>query len=130
MSKRILVVDDDAAIQSLLQDLLEEEAYEVDVAWDGLHAWNKLMTTAEMYDVIVLDLQMPRMDGLRLIQLLRRLRDTLLCSILVLSSDRDAIQQAISMGICHALVKPFDLDAVLAQISCCLGERGCNASAS
>ncbi len=119
MSKRILVVDDDQAIQATLQELLESEGYEVDIASDGLIALEKLDHPCENYDRVLLDLSMLHMDGLQLIQALRCQQEALLLSIIVLSGDRDAIQQAVGMGIHHFLVKPFDLGTLLALVSTC-----------
>jgi CheY-like chemotaxis protein len=72
MEKRILVVDDDRDMQALLQDLLASEAYEVDTAHDGLIALEKLVHRRERYELILLDLTMPRMNGLQLIQVLQQ----------------------------------------------------------
>jgi DNA-binding response OmpR family regulator len=117
MNKRILVVDDDYNIRSVLQEVLEEEAYEVDTASDGFIAWNKLTLQPGKYDVILLDIHMPRLNGLQLIQELQNQQKETSLSVVVLSSDEEAIQQALHMGVCHALKKPFDLEAILALIS-------------
>jgi CheY-like chemotaxis protein len=117
MSNRILVVDDDQTICDLLQEVLEEEAYEVDTASDGLIAWEKLVQKPGSYKAILLDIRMPRLDGLQLLQILREQQQISLPSVVVLSSDYDGIQQAIGMGACHALEKPFDLEAILAMVS-------------
>lgn len=119
MGKRILVVDDDQGICLLLRDLLEGEAYEVDLARDGLTAWEKLTLVPGAYEAVVLDVHLPRLDGLQLIQMLRDWREAMLGIILVASSDVDAIQQARAMGVGRALSKPFDLEEVLAQVAIC-----------
>lgn len=119
MRQRILVVDDDQNIRSILRELLEDERYEVDTATDGLMALEKLDRQWGRYEAVLLDVSMPQMDGLQLIQLLRQQTEAWLQSIVVLSADHDALSQAVRMGICHVLVKPFDLEAVLAQVSDC-----------
>jgi CheY-like chemotaxis protein len=87
MNRRILVVDDDSNIRSVLQELLKEEAYEVDSASDGFIAWNKLALQGERYDVILPDIHMPRMNGLQLIQALQnQQRETTLKERLLSSS--------------------------------------------
>lgn len=59
---------------------------------------------------------MPRMGGLQLLQAMQRQDLVGLSAIIALSSDVVALQQAIAMGICHALSKPFDLEALLALV--------------
>jgi len=116
MNKRILVADDDLAIRSLLRELLEE-AYEVETASDGLVAWERLSRHPGSYEAIVLDMHMPRMNGLQLIQTLREQQGVVMHSVIALSSDSEALQQAAGMGVSHMLEKPFDLEAVLALVA-------------
>lgn len=70
MNKRVLVVDDNQTIRSLLQELLEDEAYEVDTAPDGFIAWEKLAQQPGKYEAILLDMHLPGLDGLQLLQAL------------------------------------------------------------
>jgi len=119
MKKRILVVDDDRDMQALLQDLLESEAYEVDTANDGLIALEKLVHQRERYEVILLDLTMPRMNGLQLIQVLKQQEEAWVRKIIVVSGNQDAVQQAIWLGIRSFLAKPFDLETLLELVSSC-----------
>jgi CheY-like chemotaxis protein len=119
MKKRILVVDDDRDMLALLQDLLESEAFEVDTAHDGLIALEKLVHRQEQYEVILLDLTMPRMNGLQLIQVLRQQEETCLRKIIVVSGNQAAVQQAIWLGIRSFLAKPFDLETLLELVSSC-----------
>ena len=121
MTKRILVIDDDQDIQALLQDLLESEAYEVDTAHDGLIALEKLAQRQERYEVILLDLTMPRMNGLQLIQVLRQQGAVCLRKIIVVSGNQDAMQQATQLGIHSSVAKPFDLETLLELVSRCHG---------
>ena len=119
MEKRILVVDDDRDMQALLQDLLKSEAYEVDTATDGLIALEKLVHQREQYEVILLDLTMPQMNGLQLIKVLRQQEETCLRKIIVVSGNQDAMQEAIWLGIRSCLAKPFDLETLLDLVSNC-----------
>lgn len=120
--KRILIVDDDQGIRTCLQEALESEAYEVETVEDGLTAWEKLSLQCENYAMILLDLAMPRMSGIQLIQLLQQRGDGWLLPIIVLSADEDAIQRVLGMGIRHALTKPFDLERLLGLVDICRGE--------
>ena len=115
IDKRILVVDDDQQMQSLLQDLFEDVAYKVDTASDGEYAL-ELLARQPSYGAILLDLHMPRMDGLQFLQALQQDQEAPLSSIIAYSGDRHAIQQAVGMGIRCVLTKPFDLEHVLSLV--------------
>ena len=117
MNKYILVVDDDVHMRSILQSVLESEAYSVDTASDGLIALDKLTHLQEMPAVILLDLNLPRMNGLQLIEALRQQEVACLDSIIALSGDTDALQQASRLGIERCLAKPFDLERLLGLVS-------------
>ncbi|QJW97686.1 hybrid sensor histidine kinase/response regulator [Frigoriglobus tundricola] len=74
--KRVLVVDDSITVREVERQLLLHKGYEVAVAVDGVDGWNKVR--AEPYDMLVSDIDMPRMNGLQLVQAVRadeRLRD-------------------------------------------------------
>lgn len=68
--KRILVVDDSLTVRELQRKLLLNRGYEVTVAVDGMDGWNALR--AEDFDLLITDIDMPRMDGIELVSLLRR----------------------------------------------------------
>lgn len=119
MDEHILVVDDDDEIRALLQDLLEGEMYIVDTANDGRSALDKIIHQRVKYTVILLDLAMPGMNGLQLIQLLRQREETRLYSIIALSADQEALRVAANLGIRQCLAKPFDLETILTLVSSC-----------
>ena len=114
--KRIFVVDDDHEVRSCIQELLEEESYEVETAIDGVDALDHLGHQRNVYDMILLDVTMPRLNGLQVLQTLQEQDSTLLRSIVVLSGDEEALQQAAGMGVGNTLKKPFDLDVLLALV--------------
>jgi two-component system sensor histidine kinase and response regulator WspE len=68
--KRVLVVDDSLTVRELERKLLLNRGYEVAVAVDGMDGWNALR--AEDFDLLITDIDMPRMDGIELVTLLRR----------------------------------------------------------
>ncbi|MCF5211081.1 response regulator, partial [Pseudomonas syringae] len=78
--KRVLVVDDSLTVRELERKLLVSRGYEVSVAVDGMDGWNALR--AEDFDLLITDIDMPRMDGIELVTLLRR--DTRLQSLPVM----------------------------------------------
>ena len=68
-AKRILVVDDSITVRELERQLLHSRGYEVDVAVDGMDGWNAFRSTP--YDLVVSDVDMPRMDGIGLVTLIK-----------------------------------------------------------
>ena len=117
MNKYILVVDDDVRMRAMLQQVLESEAYIVDTASDGSIALDKILHQSEMPDVILLDLNMPGMNGLLLIETLRQRKEACLETIIAFSGSMDALEQALGLGIHRCLAKPFDLETLLELIS-------------
>jgi two-component system, chemotaxis family, sensor histidine kinase and response regulator WspE len=86
--KRVLVVDDSLTVRELERKMIESLGYTVDVAVDGMDGWNAMR--AGRYDLVVTDVDMPRMDGIELVTLIKR--DAALKSIpvmIVSYKDRD-----------------------------------------
>jgi two-component system chemotaxis sensor kinase CheA len=87
---RVLVIDDSATTRSLVRSILESAGYDVAVAVDGAEAWAKLQQT--LPDLVVSDVDMPRMDGFALCEAVRRsprTRDLPIVLVTALGSDRD-----------------------------------------
>ena len=81
MKRRVLVVDDEENIRLLFKEELEEEGYEVDTASNGLEALDKVK--ASSFDVIVLDIKMPVMDGIQALNAIKNMnkdQPVILCS--------------------------------------------------
>ncbi|SRR5579884_80168 len=114
-SGRVLVVDDDAGIQELLALALTSEGYEVLVARDGLDALEKL--EGFIPDVIILDLMMPRMDGLAFGEVLRErgLRGRI--PILVLSAAAGGHDTVAQLKPEAYVDKPFSLPDFLQKVA-------------
>jgi CheY-like chemotaxis protein len=93
-SVRILVVDDDAAIRHLMATILADEGFEVDGAVDGVDALGKL--AAGTYDVVVSDLEMPRLDGLFLLREIRRRGNGI--PVIIQTAHADARHESILCG--------------------------------
>ncbi|MFF0063783.1 response regulator transcription factor [Streptomyces sp. NPDC005279] len=111
---RILIVDDEPAVREALQRSLSFEGYGTEVAVDGVDA----LARAEAYspDLIVLDIQMPRMDGLTAARRLRAAGST--TPILMLTA-RDTVGDRVTgldAGADDYLVKPFELDELFARV--------------
>ena len=110
----VLVVDDDPDILDAICDILEGEGYRVSRARHGLEALDRV--EEERPAIILLDLMMPVMDGLTFAQALRRRGDQAGIPIVVISADGNP-QRAAAVGAQGYLAKPFDIDALLAQVS-------------
>jgi DNA-binding response OmpR family regulator len=112
-SARVLVVEDDDAIAQVLQRSLRMEGYEVRVADDGIAALDQ--AHAFLPDLVILDLGLPRLDG---IEVAKKLRETDDVPILVLTA-RDAVEsrvQGLDSGADDYLVKPFERQELLARL--------------
>ncbi|GAA3971404.1 response regulator transcription factor [Gordonia caeni] len=111
---RILVVDDDRAVRESLRRSLTFNGYTVETAGDGLEALEKVV--AERPDLMVLDVMMPRLDGLEVCRRLRSAGDDL--PILVLTA-RDSVSERVSgldAGADDYLPKPFAMEELLARL--------------
>ena len=118
---RILVVDDDKAVRDSLRRSLAFNGYQVDLAEDGQVALDKLLT--DRPDALVLDVMMPRVDGLEVCRRLRSAGDEL--PILVLTA-RDAVSDRVAgldAGADDYLPKPFALEELLARLRALLRRR-------
>ncbi len=110
---RILVVEDQPDLQRLLRACLEDEGYAVDTASDGNEGLAKAVVWP--YDVIILDLMLPKLDGLSLLERLRERHST---PVLILSA-KDALPDRVRGLDCGAddyLTKPFERAELLARI--------------
>lgn len=113
--RRVLVVEDDAALRSLVATLLVDEGYEVRPVQNGREALDMLQDWQA--DAIVLDLMMPVMDGWAFRAAQRELpADLSAIPIIVLSSAREARSQAVTLGAAAAIQKPFDLNDLIATV--------------
>ena len=117
MCRHILVVEDDRVLCSLLQQLLESEGYTVDTASDGQIAWEKLARQMGTYAAVLTDIEMPHMNGLQLLQALKQPEADWGHPLLVMSANSEALQQAMRLGACQVLEKPFDLEVVLEMVA-------------
>jgi two-component system response regulator QseB len=111
---RILLVEDDAALGQATQAALRLEGYAVDWLRDGLHADDALRS--DSFDAVVLDLGLPRKDGLDVLSALRGRGDS--TPVLCLTA-RDTLQDRVTgldRGADDYLVKPFDLDELNARL--------------
>ncbi|MFO7890300.1 MAG: response regulator [bacterium] len=116
MSSKILIVDDDSGIRMLISKFLEREGFEVLTAEDGLQGVDK--AKANQPDLIILDVVMPRMDGLtaaRLIKLYKPLQSIPIIFLTAKDADKD-IELAEEANAEVYITKPFDVHQVVGVV--------------
>lgn len=115
MGKKVLVVEDHHDTSYLLCRLLKTEGYEVEHAIDGMVGYNA--AASEHPDLIVTDIQMPRMDGIEMIKRIRESQAISRTPIIVISAyGRRLIDDALEAGADGFVEKPIDLDSFLEAI--------------
>jgi two-component system nitrogen regulation response regulator NtrX len=110
---KILVVDDERAIRSTLKEILEYEKYSVVDAADGMEALE--LVKNDQFDVILLDIKMPRMDGLEVLEEILKTCDTPVVMISGHGTIETAVE-AIKKGAYDYIAKPLDLNRLLITI--------------
>jgi len=122
----VLVVDDVAANRELLQGYLEELEYDVRQARDGLEALDAV--SAEEPDLVLLDIDMPRLDGITVCERLKAhpVRRLIPVVILTASNDRETKLRGIAAGADDFLSKPFDAKELLLRTTVLLRDRALN----
>lgn len=119
---RVLVVDDEAMLADLLAQALRHEGWETATAKDGLDALAKASSFHP--DIVILDVQMPRMDGLETLERLRA-RDPELPVLFLTARDAVADRvRGLRAGADDYVTKPFDLDEVAARVEALLRRAG------
>lgn len=113
---KILAVDDSASMRQMVTFTLKEAGYEVVEAADGVEALEK--AKADSFDLVISDVNMPRMDGIELIRELRGLSQFKFTPILMLTTESgdDKKQEGKSAGATGWIVKPFNPDQLLNTI--------------
>ncbi|MEX0870086.1 MAG: response regulator [Candidatus Spechtbacterales bacterium] len=117
MAKKILFIEDEEALQKTLSEALKQEGYDVVGAFDGEEGL--AMSKKSSYDLILLDLRLPKKDGFDVLNELKSGEDTKNIPVIVLTNLETAldIQKALDLGATTYLVKAnYDLDSVLSKI--------------
>ena len=114
MGLRVLVADDEEDILEVIQDRLEACGFNVTTAANGTEALRKIMT--ERFDGVFLDVKMPEMSGIEVLEEVRK-RDTKLPIIIITSStSREAAIGSLAKGANEFILKPFDWEELKGKI--------------
>ena len=114
MAVRILVVEDEKHLNRIISEAMEDEGYSVDSCFNGADALEYALSAK--YDVMILDIMLPKLDGLELVRRLRRRGDT--TPVLFLTA-RDSVAdkvEGLESGGDYYLTKPFDFQELLAVV--------------
>ena len=111
---RLLLAEDEKSLSRALVTILEHNNYSVDAVYDGAEALDYL--AADNYDGLILDIMMPRVDGLTVLRTLRANRNTIPVLLLTARSEIDDKVAGLDLGANDYLTKPFDPKELLARI--------------
>lgn len=123
MPKTVMIVDDALSIRGLVRMTLENAGYDVVEAGHGKDALEKLAACTDSVDLIILDLYMPEMDGLELVQTLKAdpRRKFIPVVILTKEADPDAKKKGQRSGVIAWIVKPFKPNTILNVVKKIIG---------
>ncbi|GAA0070119.1 response regulator transcription factor [Clostridium sardiniense] len=115
--KKILVVEDDIKINELIIEFLKSEGYEVDSSFDGLSGYSKFKENN--YDLVILDIMMPKLDGYGLCNLIRAESDVPIIFLTALSEVEDEIKGFDAMADDY-ITKPFSFNVLIKRVEAVL----------
>ncbi|MCX6732958.1 MAG: response regulator transcription factor [Candidatus Roizmanbacteria bacterium] len=119
---RILIVEDEHRIAHSLQKGLEQERFAVDIAYTGREGYD--LASTEDYDLIILDLMLPGMDGISICKELRKNKIHIPILLLTAKSQTNEKVEGLNSGADDYLTKPFSFDELLARIRALLRRKG------
>ena len=118
--RRILVIDDDLAIRVLLQAVLKRMKFDVELAEDGAAGLERLKKAPE-FDLILLDLMMPRLNGYEFIEKIgQSFPDDRPHIVVFTAAGKRGVDKIPPDAVCNSILKPFDLDTFIEIIAECV----------
>lgn len=111
--KKVLIIEDEQNLARFIELELKHEQYDVDITYDGLSGLNKALQ--QYYDIILLDLMLPEMDGLKVCQRIRTQKDT---PIIMITAKGEIYDKVVGLdnGADDYIVKPFEIEELLARM--------------
>ena len=117
MDERILIIEDEAAIQSILSELLIDAGYSIEVACDGLEGINKFRE--QSFSLVLLDIMMPKIDGYTVCEIIRKESHVPIIMLTALGEEEAQIK-AFELQIDDYIIKPFSVKLVLMRVEAVL----------
>jgi two-component system copper resistance phosphate regulon response regulator CusR len=118
---KILIIEDELKSLNILRKSLHQADYEVDVAVDGVEGYDKVRDN--QYDLILLDIMLPKLSGWELIPLIRKFNPaTVLIALTARAAVRDRVQ-GLKLGCDDYIIKPFSFEELLARIEAAIRSR-------
>ena len=114
---KILIVDDEINIVNVLREYAEYNGFQVDCAYDGLEALDRIQQ--QNYDCVLLDIMMPRLDGIETIKALKEIKNTPVIMISAKTQEEDRLL-GFELGVDDYITKPFSPREVIARIKAVL----------
>lgn len=118
MAEKILIVDDEAGVRELLGDALSIAGFETSTASDGMSALTAIRNKKP--DLLIIDINMPLMDGFELVERLRSTGDNTPALMLSARADRADITRGLTLGADDYVTKPFGLEELLLRVKAIL----------
>ncbi|WP_346697812.1 response regulator transcription factor [Catenibacillus scindens] len=117
MSERILIIEDEAAIQSILAELLTDAGYNIEVAGDGLEGITKFRE--KPFSLVLLDIMMPKIDGYTVCEIIRQESNVPIIMLTALDEE-EAQVRAFELKVDDYITKPFSVKLVLMRVEAVL----------
>lgn len=125
---KVLIVDDEAGVRELLKDALKLAGFETHTASDGMSALTTLRTYTP--DIMIIDINMPLMDGFELVERLRETGNEVPVLMLSARADRVDVTRGLTLGADDYVVKPFGLEELVLRLKAILRRSHVNATQS
>lgn len=116
--QKILIIDDDEILCKVIGEELSQENYSVTCSFSGEEGLAKLKLVK--YNLVLLDYQMPEMDGYVVLQEIRIIYPTLPVIIITANTDNNTIKKFLNQDVCDIVNKPFEFEDLLVRIKNCL----------
>ena len=114
VKKRILIVDDDEAVRTVLKDLLEDEGYICETAADGEDGLTKIKT--QDFALVLLDIKLPDMNGTDVLRSIRKIKPELTAIMITGFPSRKTVEQSIGLEAFNYVTKPIDFKKLMSVI--------------
>ena len=118
---KIIIIDDDAGLGTVLEDILSQEGYQTTTVQTGEEAIKKCQM--QTFDVALIDIKLPDMEGTELLELLKKITPTTLLIVMTGYPSLDNAVRSLNLGVDNYIVKPFKSQKLLEQIKSQLDRR-------